>query len=233
LFSSNGILTNDLLDPRRAVEREYVATVDGDALQPDLKARLEEGVQTSLGIFAADLLEQKDNTVRLVVTEGKYRMVRRILANVGLPVTALHRVRYGVISLNDLKIGEGEHCEVSPEATEWAEKLISKKTVRKHRTREERLFDEKFERWKPTPEPGFNPTLSKYSPSLVVAQRMTQEEKDMVPTVKSYTLKENDWDLTPEEEADVLDESKWKVYEPSFFDKPDPKIPVPKGPVEV
>lgn len=31
--------------------------------------------------------------VTLVVTEGKYRMVRRVLANVGHPVLALHRTR--------------------------------------------------------------------------------------------------------------------------------------------
>ena len=35
------------------------------------------------------------STVRLTVTEGKYRMVRRILHNAGHSVIALHRMRYG------------------------------------------------------------------------------------------------------------------------------------------
>ena len=42
-----------------------------------------------------ELLEAAGTTVRLVVTEGKYRMVRRVLANCGHPVGALHRERYG------------------------------------------------------------------------------------------------------------------------------------------
>ncbi len=35
------------------------------------------------------------SSVRLTVTEGKYRMVRRILHNAGHSVIALHRRRYG------------------------------------------------------------------------------------------------------------------------------------------
>ena len=34
-------------------------------------------------------------TVRLVVREGKHRMVRRMLANVGAPVVGLRRERFG------------------------------------------------------------------------------------------------------------------------------------------
>jgi 23S rRNA pseudouridine2605 synthase len=49
--------------------------------------------------------------VRLVVREGKHRMVRRILANAGHPVIALHRVRYGVVTLDGL--AEGEVAPVS------------------------------------------------------------------------------------------------------------------------
>jgi pseudouridine synthase len=40
------------------------------------------------------------STFSLVVTEGKHRMVRRMLANCGYPVLDLHRVRIGQIHLN-------------------------------------------------------------------------------------------------------------------------------------
>ena len=40
--------------------------------------------------------------VRLSVTEGKYRMIRRILHNAGHSVLLLHRTRYGGIRMNDI-----------------------------------------------------------------------------------------------------------------------------------
>jgi pseudouridine synthase len=40
------------------------------------------------------------STFSLIVTEGKHRMIRRMLANCGFPVLDLHRVRIGQIHLN-------------------------------------------------------------------------------------------------------------------------------------
>jgi hypothetical protein len=66
-------------------------------------------------------------TSRVVVsvTEGKYRMVRRVLHNAGHSVLQLHRVRYGSVFLNDLEGGEVRPC--SQEERVWAENLA--KTV--------------------------------------------------------------------------------------------------------
>ncbi|MGI8616180.1 MAG: hypothetical protein ACR2L4_05290, partial [Actinomycetota bacterium] len=44
--------------------------------------------------------------VRLVMTEGRKREVRRLLAAVGLPVTRLVRVRVGAVRLGALAPGE-------------------------------------------------------------------------------------------------------------------------------
>ena len=66
--------------------------------------------------------------MRLKVTEGKYRMVRRILANVGLPVLELHRLRYGQVVLGELGIAEGGWAECSPAAAEWARGLLEAKS---------------------------------------------------------------------------------------------------------
>lgn len=59
------------------------------------------------------------------VTEGKYRMVRRVLHNAGHSVLQLHRVRYGSVFLDDLEGGEVRPC--SKAEREWAETLA--KTV--------------------------------------------------------------------------------------------------------
>ena len=61
--------------------------------------------------------------IRLIVSEGKHRMVRRMLANVGHPVVQLKRERHGMIELGDIGIGEFRH--LNEEEVLWAEKLIS------------------------------------------------------------------------------------------------------------
>eukprot|EP00540_Astrosyne_radiata_P018147 CAMPEP_0116841160 /NCGR_PEP_ID=MMETSP0418-20121206/10770_1 /TAXON_ID=1158023 /ORGANISM="Astrosyne radiata, Strain 13vi08-1A" /LENGTH=370 /DNA_ID=CAMNT_0004471555 /DNA_START=94 /DNA_END=1206 /DNA_ORIENTATION=- len=63
--------------------------------------------------------------IRLVVTEGKHRMVRRMLANCGHPVWALRRDRIGNISLGDLP--EGCFRDITEDETTWAQGLISTK----------------------------------------------------------------------------------------------------------
>jgi 23S rRNA pseudouridine2605 synthase len=44
--------------------------------------------------------------VRIVMTEGRKREVRRVLAAVGLPVTRLVRLRIGPVALGGLAPGE-------------------------------------------------------------------------------------------------------------------------------
>lgn len=127
LFSRDGDLTHRLLHPKFLVEREYLATVEGDIDEAELRAQLEAGVRTiedgdELYVQGKLLgLEGDDRqTVRLVVTEGKYRMVRRVLANCGHPVVALHRVRYGNVRLDELEIEEGDSAEVQGPGLQWA-----------------------------------------------------------------------------------------------------------------
>ena len=138
LFSRDGDLTHRLLHPKYIVEREYIATVENRVDEEALRTKLASGVETveegeSL-IVRGELLSvesgvgdgededggESNDAVRLVVTEGKYRMVRRMLANCGHPVIGLHRVRYGEVRLEDLDVEEGESCEVEGDALEWA-----------------------------------------------------------------------------------------------------------------
>ena len=55
------------------------------------------------------------STVTLSVTEGKYRMVRRMLHNAGHSVLALHRIQYGECSLDEASHPSDSvvHCEPS------------------------------------------------------------------------------------------------------------------------
>ena len=105
LFSTDGSLTQHLLHPKRAIEREYVAKVEGEPTS-QLVEKLANGVETSVGLATAKVLSIEDDVVRLVVTEGRNRVVRRMLHNAGHSVLDLQRVRYGTVVLGDLEIGQ-------------------------------------------------------------------------------------------------------------------------------
>lgn len=66
---------------RFSVEREYVATVEARAGKDEpgdaLVALLRAGVDTADGVYEADVLGISGRDLRLVVREGKHRMVRR------------------------------------------------------------------------------------------------------------------------------------------------------------
>ncbi len=104
LWSADGALTQHLLHPRRAVPRTYLATVEGRP-GAGLARALSDGVATADGVFTGEVLAVDGDRVTLRVTEGKHRMVRRMLANAGFPVVALRRLAYGPFLLGDLAAG--------------------------------------------------------------------------------------------------------------------------------
>lgn len=105
LLCRDGALTQRLLHPKHGVRKIYRATVEG--VPPEgLGALLAAGVETSIGVFPAELLDVDGHQITLAVTEGKHRMVRRILNNIGLPVVRLLRLQMGEHTLGDLAPGE-------------------------------------------------------------------------------------------------------------------------------
>lgn len=119
LFSRDGALTQRMLHPKFETEREYVAVVEGQP-KPSLVSRLEVGVQTSLGLAQARVIEIGEDWVRLVVTEGRNRIVRRMLHNAGHSVLDLERVRFGGIFLGDLTEGSSRNVS-NAELAQWLE----------------------------------------------------------------------------------------------------------------
>jgi 23S rRNA pseudouridine2605 synthase len=110
LLTNDGELANRLLHPRYGVEREYLAEVQGRASARALGA-LRRGVELEDGparaVSARRVTGSGDRgAVRIVMTEGRKRQVRRLLAAVGLPVRRLIRIRFGPIRLGQLRPGE-------------------------------------------------------------------------------------------------------------------------------
>ena len=119
-FSSDGSITQQLLHPKHAIRKHYRARVEGTPTA-ELARQLSAGVRTAEGTHTAELLACRDDLVELVVTEGKHRMVRRMLANCGHPVVSLRRLAFGELTLGDLEAGSWRH----PDAREqtWLQSL--------------------------------------------------------------------------------------------------------------
>jgi 23S rRNA pseudouridine2605 synthase len=110
LLTNDGELANRLMHPRYQVEKEYLAEVEGTPT-PRAMSQLTRGVMLDDGEARAASARsvagsRGRSAVRMVMTEGRKREVRRMLDAVGLPVRRLVRVRVGPIRLGRLRAGE-------------------------------------------------------------------------------------------------------------------------------
>lgn len=109
LLTNEGDLAAALAHPRGRIEREYQARVAARLNSRTLK-RLKRGVELEDG-FARPVRVRRfewgedEPGVRIVLTEGRKREVRRLLRAVGHPPRALARTRFGPFRLGGLKAG--------------------------------------------------------------------------------------------------------------------------------
>jgi 23S rRNA pseudouridine2605 synthase len=110
LLTNDGELANRLLHPSFGIEKEYLAEVEGVPTPAQLR-QVRSGVELDDGVARARSVRSVDARgglaqLSLVMTEGRKREVRRLMAAVGLPVRRLVRLRVGPIGLGKLRPGE-------------------------------------------------------------------------------------------------------------------------------
>ncbi len=103
LFTTDGSLANRLMHPSHGVEREYAARVVGELTEVQ-KEQLLEGVDLDDGEARFNAVidgggEGTNHWYRVILSEGRYREVRRLFEAVGLLVSRLIRVRYGPLTM--------------------------------------------------------------------------------------------------------------------------------------
>lgn len=105
ILTNDGELAHLLSHPSFEVEKEYVAVVRGSPSRGALRA-LRQGVELDDGRTApAKVSVVGPGTLRLVVREGRNRLVRRMCAEVGHPVRQLTRTRIGPLADSRLAPG--------------------------------------------------------------------------------------------------------------------------------
>ena len=119
LLTNDGELAHRLMHPRYGVEKTYLVQVAGSPTRDDLDQLL-KGVWLSDGHVHARrvtrLRRQGDSTfLEIVLSEGKNREVRRMLARLGHKVMRLKRMALGRVRLGRLASGKARplgHAEL-------------------------------------------------------------------------------------------------------------------------
>lgn len=109
LLTDQTSLVHRLTSPKHKVPKTYLATVDRD-LDPALIAVFASGTlmldDEKDPCAPAELRLVDPRTAELTLTEGRYHQVRRMFASQGWTVLALHRPRFGDLTLGDLPTGQ-------------------------------------------------------------------------------------------------------------------------------
>lgn len=106
ILTNDGRITERLLHPRFAHEKEYEVTVQ-ETIDVTKLPYLEAGLMEE-----GDLLTAKSaritnkNTLTIILTEGKKHQIRRMLSAIHLTVTSLKRVRIMEVRLGALNPGQ-------------------------------------------------------------------------------------------------------------------------------
>ena len=107
LLTDDGALLHDLISPSKHVEKEYLVQTEKPVSEADIK-KLEEGVDIGddSPTLPARAYEAEDG-LHLIITEGRFHQVKRMLEAVAHRVTFLKRLRMGGLCLDgSLKPGE-------------------------------------------------------------------------------------------------------------------------------
>ena len=110
LLTNDGDLANILTKPNSNIAKCYVVTIEGQIDKDEIK-KLSSGID--IGDYVTkpcnvELMEEKDNSTKLkvTITEGKNRQIRRMFEAINKNITFLKRVQIGEIKLGGLSRGE-------------------------------------------------------------------------------------------------------------------------------
>ncbi len=110
VITNDGELAHRLMHPSYRVPKTYEVLVDGRVSAAGIR-RLRSGIVLDDGptqpakVDRMERLHPRGTWLRIEITEGRNRQVRRMCEAIGHPVSRLHRSRYGGISAGRLDKG--------------------------------------------------------------------------------------------------------------------------------
>jgi 23S rRNA pseudouridine2605 synthase len=112
LLTNDGELAHRLTHPSQKIPKRYVAKVYRTPDERDLemirkgRVYLEDGPCLPAKVRVLQTTDGSNAWVEITVTEGRNRMVRRLFAQLGHPVSKLRRESFATISVRGLERGE-------------------------------------------------------------------------------------------------------------------------------
>ncbi len=118
LLTDDGQFIHHMTSPRYHVSKVYEATTENDIPEEAIPlfasgTLMLNGESRPCAPAILEIIEPR--RARLTLTEGKYHQVRRMLASVGSPVSALTRISIGNLHLDSLNLQPGEWIPISPD----------------------------------------------------------------------------------------------------------------------
>jgi 23S rRNA pseudouridine2457 synthase len=129
LLTNDGKLQHQMANPVKKTEKTYWVQIEGSPLDKDL-AKLRQGVELKDGmtkpakveVMLAPSIWPRNPPIRerasiattwlkITITEGRNRQVRRMTANIGFPTLRLIRYSIGSWTLDDISNGEYKLAE--------------------------------------------------------------------------------------------------------------------------
>ena len=115
LFTTYGELANRFMHPRYEILREYSVRVLGE-LTPEQEDQLMDGIELDDGparVLSLDRIDRDSDAAnhwyKITLNEGRNREVRRMFEHLGLTVSRLIRISYGVVQMPSwLKRGQSK-----------------------------------------------------------------------------------------------------------------------------
>ena len=112
LMSDDGPFIHQQSSPKRHIPKVYVATTH-DPVTPELVAKLLSGVKLHdepAPLAAVTCRMVNSHRIEIVLEQGKYHQVKRMLVAAGNHCVALRRTQIGGLKLDALGLAEGEWC---------------------------------------------------------------------------------------------------------------------------
>lgn len=109
LLTNDGELAHRLLSPKKHVDKTYRVSMEHELCREDIQ-RLEQGVDIGEDrlTLPAKVKQLEERVILLTLHEGKFHQVKRMLKAVGNGVTALKRISFGGLTLDE-SLGSGEY----------------------------------------------------------------------------------------------------------------------------
>lgn len=111
LLTTNGQLTHQLMNPSKKIDKHYQVVLR-DPISMKAIQQLESGVDIGDEKVCepAKVIVMDATTIELIIHEGRYHQVKRMLQAVKNEVLELHRSQIGSLNIDGLDVGSWREC---------------------------------------------------------------------------------------------------------------------------